>query len=78
MDRELYGFEIDDLQVIWICQFKSLSSENDCISIIIEPTVMFVGITDKKHINILENLNMFLDKHCGDAVEKFYYIKDIT
>jgi hypothetical protein len=77
MNKELYGFEINNLQIIWIYQFKTLSPENECITLDIDPIVMFVGIINMKNISILENLNIFLDKHCGDAVEKFYYLEDI-
>lgn len=79
----MLGFEIDDLQIIWVHQFihvinDGLELEN-IMKIITEPQMdkTFVGITNEKYTYLLDQLNMFLNKHCGDAVEKYIYLEDI-
>jgi hypothetical protein len=77
----MFGFEINDDQIIWIYQFTSYNDELDKIIKIVEEPQMdspFVGIIDEKDTYLLCQLYMFLDKHCkGDVVEKFIYLEDI-
>lgn len=77
----MLGFEINDLQITWVVQFCSLLDDNHetYLKIVQEPHLdkTFVGITNEKYIYILDNLKLYLDKHCGDAVEKYIYIEDI-
>lgn len=76
----MLGFEIDDLQIVWVFQFiYDISESENILKIVIEPQMdkSFVGIIDEKYTYLLDQLNMFLDKHCGDAVEKYIYLEDI-
>jgi hypothetical protein len=76
----MLGFEIEDLQIIWVYQFISNNDESDKIIKIVSCPHMdktFVGIVNEKYTYLLDELNMFLDKHCGDAVEKYIYLEDI-
>lgn len=77
----MLGFEIDDLQVLWVEQFIYSNEESEkYMKLIISPELdkNFVGIVDEKYTYLLDQLNIFLDKHCGDAVEKYIYFEDIN
>lgn len=77
----MLGFEIDDLRVLWVEQFIYSNEESEkYMKLIISPELdkNFVGIVDEKYTYLLDQLNIFLDKHCGDAVEKYIYLEDIN
>lgn len=77
----MLGFEVDNIQIMWVYQFIYTQDVNTTknVKIVDEPQMdkIFVGIEDEEYIYLLNQLNIFLDKHCGNAVEKYIYLEDI-